>query len=111
MPVLNKDNYYNANSEPIKTTLSLHKNKLVVNNAIVENQNVIETSNSFSPIKFDTMAEKEEKMHLNNKIMALIQANGMKMKVTFYLIEEYKKLKYLGVYLMKYYITLLLFNY
>ena len=54
---------------------------------------VIETSNSFSPIKFDTMEEKEKKMHLNNKIMALIQSNGMKMKVTFYLTEEINKLK------------------
>ena len=54
---------------------------------------VIETSNSFSPIKFDTMTEKEKRMQLNSKITALIQANGMKMKVTFYLIEELNKLK------------------
>ena len=54
---------------------------------------MIETSNSVYSIKFDTMGEQEKRIKLNNKLMALIQANGIKMKVTFYLIEEFIKLK------------------
>ena len=54
---------------------------------------MIETSNTAYSIKFDTMGEQEKRIKLNNKLMALIQANGIKMKVTFYLIEEFIKLK------------------
>ena len=65
VPVLNKDNYYNTNSEPIKTTLSLHKNKMIVNNnAIVENQNVIETSNYGNKINKDLLLNKMRKCEI-----------------------------------------------
>ena len=64
VPVLNKDNYYNTNSEPIKTTLSLHKNKMVVNNVIIENQKVIETSNYGSRINKDLLLNKMKKCEI-----------------------------------------------
>ena len=64
VPVLNKDNYYNTNSEPIKTTLSLHKNKMIVNNAIVENQNVIENSNYGNKINKDLLLNKMRKCEI-----------------------------------------------
>ena len=65
VPVLNKDNYYNTNSEPIKTTLSLHKNKMIVNNnVIVENQNVIETSNYGNKINKDLLLNKMRKCEI-----------------------------------------------
>ena len=64
VPVLNKDNYYNANSEPIKTTLSLHKNKMIANNAIIENQNMVETSNYTNKINKDLLLNKMRKCEI-----------------------------------------------
>ena len=64
VPVLNKDNYYNTNSEPIKTTLSLHKNKMIANNTIIENQNVIETSNYGNKINKDLLLNKMRKCEI-----------------------------------------------
>ena len=58
---------------------------------------MIETSNSILGINFDTMGEQEKRIKLNNRILALIQANGIKMKITFYLIEEFNKLRSLSI--------------
>ena len=52
----------------------------------------IETSNSVCEIKFDIMSEQEKKIKLNNKIILLIQANGIKMKLVFYSIEKFSQL-------------------
>ena len=53
----------------------------------------IETSNSVCEIKFDKMEEREKTIELNKKIILLIQANGIKMKLIFYPINEYNKSK------------------
>ena len=53
----------------------------------------IETSNSVCELKFDIMEEQEKKIKLNNKIILLIQANGIKMKLVFYSIEKFSQLK------------------
>ena len=52
----------------------------------------IETNNSVYNIRFENMEEIGRTIKLNKRIFAVIQANGMKMKITFYLIEEFNKL-------------------
>ena len=55
---------------------------------------MIETNNSCVSIRFDVTKEQQQaKIDLNKKIIALIQSNGIKMKVTFYLIDVFNKLK------------------
>ena len=53
----------------------------------------IETSNSVFDLKFDKMEEKETSITLNQKIVLLIQANGIKMKLIFYSKAKYNQLK------------------
>ena len=61
---------------------------------------MIETSNTCYSITFNTMQEQEKRIQLNKKITALIQANGIKMKVTFYLIEELKRFNSVSIKLL-----------
>ena len=58
----------------------------------------IQINQTFKAIQFDKIGEKEKKFDLTNRIMLLIEANGIKIKGTFYLIEEYKKLKTILIY-------------
>ena len=59
---------------------------------------IIQTGNSLSIVNF-IMEEKEKKIiEINPNIILLIEANGLKMKATFYLIEEFKKLKSSQIY-------------
>ena len=58
---------------------------------------MIETSNTCYSITFNTMQEQEKRIQLNKKIVALIQANGIKMKVTFHLIEQLKRLNSVSI--------------
>ena len=53
----------------------------------------IETSNSVCDLKLDIMNEREKSIKLNKKIVLLIQANGIKMKLVFYSIDKYNQLK------------------
>ena len=53
---------------------------------------MIETGNKVLTIRFDSMEENEKRVPINKRIMLVIEANGIKMKLTFYLIEELKKL-------------------
>ena len=54
---------------------------------------MIETNNSCICIRFDINSEQEKRIKLNKKIIAIIQSNGIKMKITFYLIDVFNKLK------------------
>ena len=52
---------------------------------------MIEIGNQFFTIKFNDMKEDEKRIKIKNKIISII-SNDIKMKVTFYLIEEFNKL-------------------
>ena len=54
---------------------------------------IIQTPNSVTTINFDNIKKNGEKIELNEEIMLLIEANGIKIKATFYITEVYKKLK------------------
>ena len=54
---------------------------------------IIEGNDLFATITFDSKSEQQKISKLNNKIIALIQVNEMKTKLTFYLIEDFNKLK------------------
>lgn len=53
---------------------------------------MIEIGNQFFTIKFNDMKEDEKRIKIKNKIIVSIISNDIKMKVTFYLIEDFNKL-------------------
>ena len=73
----------------------------------------IQTPNTAKIVKLNNIEENVKKIDLSNNIMLLIEANGQKIKATFYIIEKYKKLKstllynnYI-IYINKIYISLI----
>ena len=74
---------------------------------------IIQTPKSAKLIKLNNIEENVKRIDLEENIMLLIEANGKKVKATFYIIEEYKKIKskllyndYI-IYINKIYISLI----
>ena len=58
----------------------------------------IETGNTACFLDIKDMEEKEKERMLNKKILLLIQANGIKMKLIFYNANKYKRLNSLNIH-------------
>ena len=58
----------------------------------------IETGNTACLLDIKDMEEKEKERMLNKKILLLIQANGIKMKLIFYNANKYKRLNSLNIH-------------
>ena len=58
----------------------------------------IETGNTVCILDINNMEEKEKSKMLNKKILLLIQANGIKMKLIFYNADEFYKLKTFNIH-------------
>ena len=73
---------------------------------------IIQTGNS-AKVETFVMEKKEKITQLNDKIVLLIEANGIKMKATFYNIKDYNKLKSslvyynFSVYIKKIYLSII----